>query len=116
MAWSPSGDVLAVAYADGYVRLYDSQDGTRRANFGNLASNLPVDLAFSPDGNRLATATAQTSVVLWQVPTGRNVLDLARNVTIAAAAAFSPDGSMIATADRDGTVKLWSGAVYAAGD
>ena len=109
VAWSPDGSCLAVARGDGFVRLHDGVGGALRAKFGTPAHNLPVDLAFSPTGHRLATATEQTGVTLWEIPSGREVLRLAQSITISAAVAFRPGGELLATADRDGAVRLWPG-------
>jgi tricorn protease-like protein len=109
VAWSPDGSCLAVARGDGFVRLHDGVGGALRAKFGTPAHNLPVDLAFSPNGHRLATATEQTGVTLWEIPSGREVLRLAQSITISAAVAFRPGGELLATADRDGAVRLWPG-------
>jgi WD40 repeat protein len=109
VAWSPDGRFLAVARGDGFVRLHDGRDGALSRVFGTPAHDLPVDVAFSPNGQRLATATEQTGVTLWEIPSGREVLRLSRSTTISAAVAFRPDGQWLATADRDGTVRLWPG-------
>ncbi len=109
VAWSPDGGCLAVARGDGFVRLHDGVDGTLGSVFGTPAHDLPVDLSFSPNGQRLATATEQTGVTLWEIPSGREVLRLSRSTTTSAAVAFRPDGELLATADRDGAVRLWPG-------
>ena len=104
----PGWPTLAVARGDGFVRLHDGTDGSL-ARFGTPAHDLPVDLAFSPNGHRLATATEQTGVTLWEIPSGREVLRLSHSITISAAVAFRPGGELLATADRDGAVRLWPG-------
>lgn len=109
MAWSPDGLSLAVARGDGFVRLHACLDGEPCSIFGTPARDLPIALAFSPNGRRLVTATEQTGVTLWEVPTGREVLRISRNTTISAAVAFRPDGQLLATADREGVVRLWPG-------
>jgi WD40 repeat protein/serine/threonine protein kinase len=109
VAWSPDGRFLAVARGDGFVRLHDGLDGALARVFGTPAHDLPVDLAFSPNGQRLATATEQTGVTLWEIPTGREVLRLCQSTTLSAAVTFRPDGEWLATADRDGAVRLWPG-------
>lgn len=66
------------------------------------------DLALSPDGSILATASFDYSVVVWSAP------DLVEKVTLYGheaavnAAAFSADGTMLATAGDDGAVLLWN--------
>jgi WD40 repeat protein len=60
------------------------------------------EVAFSPDGARLATAAADHKVRLWNFRTGRRV----GRPFDGDAMAFSPNGSTIAAAAGD-TVRLW---------
>jgi WD40 repeat protein len=92
VAFSPCGKFLAVARSDGYVRIHDATDGSRRSGFGFLANDELLRAAFSPDGSRLVTATRHMSVVLWEAPTGRAVLTLCRDATVAGAVAGFPRG------------------------
>jgi WD40 repeat protein len=68
---------------------------------------------FSPDGRRVATATAKGAVRLWDSPTGRPLT--AKLMTPATgsglvALAFSADSELLATGSDDGSVRLWSAA------
>ncbi len=63
-------------------------------------------VAFSPDGARLATASHDRTVRLWQVPAGTELTQM-RNDGPVTAVAFSPDGRRLATASSDRTAKLW---------
>lgn len=112
LAMSPDGQMLAVGYPDGGVRVLDAQTGERL-----LALQLvdPVlDLAFSPDGQWLATA-GSSSIQLFDTASGTLSRLLKRhslhdNLTQAAVrhVAFSPDGQLLATASTDETVIVWS--------
>ena len=63
---------------------------------------------FSPDGQRLATASHDGTVRLWDPDTGQPVGDPLKGHTDAVAdLAVSPDGQRLATAGDDGTVRLW---------
>jgi hypothetical protein len=69
-----------------------------------------TDLAFSPDGRLIASATAgDSSVTVWDTATGEDVLSL-RHTQSVEDVAFSPDGRRIASASGDMTVRLWDAA------
>lgn len=71
-------------------------------------------LAFSPDGTMLASGpgdmvdTTDTSIILWDVATGRELRRFRGHSTGVTALAFSPDGRMLASAQWVyGEVKVW---------
>jgi len=63
-------------------------------------------ISFSPDGKKLATASADHSARLWEVPSGREVARMAHGGAVRAAT-FSPEGRYLATGSDDGTIRLW---------
>ena len=71
-------------------------------------SGSPWDIAFSPDGTRIATAGADGTVRLFDATTGSQLLALKGHQQIVARLAFSPDGSMLASKSLDGTVRVWA--------
>ena len=68
-------------------------------------------MAFSPDGHRLATASDDYTVRLWDTDTRKPVgLPLIGHIGEVGSVAFSPDGPdghRLASAGADGTVRLW---------
>jgi WD40 repeat protein len=66
-------------------------------------------IAFSADGARLASASLDTTALVWDLstPEGRPIT-LAGHKGWVEGVAFSPDGSRVATAATDGTVRLWN--------
>ncbi|MET8161709.1 WD40 repeat domain-containing protein [Sphaerisporangium sp. NPDC005289] len=72
-----------------------------------------VDVAFSPDGTRIATAGDDGTVRLWdagarkQIGAPLNEPDNDESAVALGAVAFSPDGARLATAGDDGAVHLW---------
>jgi dipeptidyl aminopeptidase/acylaminoacyl peptidase len=69
-----------------------------------------TSVAFSPDGKRLASASFDNTVKLWDAATGQEALTLKGHTARVTSVAFSPDGKRIASASDDRTVKLWDAA------
>jgi WD40 repeat protein len=62
-------------------------------------------LAYGPDGARLATASADRTVKVWDGATGRELLALTGHLDRVNDVAFG--GPRLASASRDGTVCVW---------
>ncbi|MCX4633089.1 trypsin-like peptidase domain-containing protein [Streptomyces sp. NBC_01443] len=67
-----------------------------------------LSVAFSPDGKTLATASADKTVRLWNVTTGKTRRTLTGHINAVNSVAFSPDGKTLATASTDKTARLWN--------
>jgi WD40 repeat protein len=71
--------------------------------------NLIVDVAFSPDGARILTASWDKTAKLWETVSGKLIRSFGHQDEVNSAA-FSPDGTRILTASVDRTAKLWDTA------
>ena len=67
-----------------------------------------VSMAFSPDGRRLATASFDRTLKLWDVETGQDVFTLRGHTAGLTCLAFSPDGNQIVTGSFDATARVWN--------
>src|SRR5262245_28727880 len=65
-------------------------------------------VTFRPDGRRLASASFDHTIKIWNVATGGEVRTFAGHDDKVLALAYAPDGSRLASAGQDGTIRLWS--------
>ncbi len=64
-------------------------------------------LAFSSDGRRLISGSADQTARIWNVSTGQTEQVLRGHTGIVGGVTFSPDGSRCATASNDHTAAVW---------
>lgn len=67
-------------------------------------------VAFRPDGERMATASFDHTIKVWDVESGRVVQTFTGHQDKVLALAYSADGRCLASAGLDGTVRLWDAA------
>lgn len=96
---------VATAGYDNQVVLWDHVTRTPLARAWH--DHLANQVAFSPDGHLLVTASSDYSARIWSVPDLRLVAVLADHEDDVEMAVFSPDGSLVATASRDHRVRLF---------
>jgi WD40 repeat protein len=66
----------------------------------------PVD-ALAWGGARLATASRDRTIKVWDAASGRGLVNLAGHADRVTAVAFSPDGSLLVSGAADRTVRVW---------
>jgi WD40 repeat protein len=66
--------------------------------------------AWSPNSKRIATASRDKTVQVWNATSDGNILAYTRHTDSVPAVAWSPDGKRIASASLDRTVQVWDAA------
>ena len=98
--------------------------GRELKHFGNLHADEGVDLgslivlrghtdsitdiAFSPDGTQLATASLDGTIQIWDALDGSQVRTISGHSAGVRSVDFSPDGTLLASGSDDRTAKLWN--------
>jgi WD40 repeat protein/energy-coupling factor transporter ATP-binding protein EcfA2 len=67
-----------------------------------------TDVAFSPDGTKLATTSLDNTVRVWDSQSGQVLLTLEDHSRGVNTVAFSPDSARLATAGDDGFIIVWN--------
>ena len=67
-----------------------------------------TDVAVSPDGERIATASFDDTARLWAADSGKEILVLRGHESALYGTAFSPDGRHLVTTSADKTARVWN--------
>jgi WD40 repeat protein/tRNA A-37 threonylcarbamoyl transferase component Bud32 len=65
-------------------------------------------ITFSPDGKRIATASHDQTIKIWDAEDGRELLTLRGHTHVVNCVTFSPDGNLLASGGIDTTVRVWN--------
>lgn len=105
LRFSPDGEALFSASHDGWVRIWDTQEGTLQPSI--QAGREILGFGIHPLGTRLATISADGPVQLWDFTANELVMELeATGGYDTSDAVFSPDGQYMA-ADLATGIYLW---------
>lgn len=128
VTFSPDGKTLASCSHDWLIRLWDVQSlDVEPSNPASLdaasdSSHLPGTclntlrghahrvwtIAFSPDGQLLASGSDDQTVRLWNVQDGACLTVLQGHTGGVTSVRFSPNGQLLASTGEDASIRLWS--------
>ena len=111
LALSKDGKLIAaaggVSGAAGEVRIWEVISGRETLVLGDHSDTIN-GVAFSPDGTKLATASADKTLKLWDLTKPQKPLATGKEHSDALwGVAWSPDGKYIASCSADRSVKIW---------
>jgi WD40 repeat protein len=109
---------LLVTGSPDAVAMWDVETGQQLWKFGIPQPTCPkcqgyadvLDVAFSTDGEYIATASMNHLTDLWCARTGKHISTLKGHQDEVRCVEFSPDGSMVVTGSKDKTCRLWDAA------
>lgn len=103
VAFNHKGDLLATAGKT--IQIWNVTDGSEVHRFDGIGNSV----AFSPNGDLLAAAI-ENHVLVWQVASGTQLLELQGHTDKIDRVVFTPNGQTLATVSQDQTIKLWRSA------
>jgi WD40 repeat protein/serine/threonine protein kinase len=99
------GRRLASVSGDGDARIWD--DDGHELHTISAHGNFIRGVAIGRDGTRMATASVDGTLKLWDVGTGQEVLTLKGHGGGVSCVAFSIDGNLLISGDMYGKVRIW---------
>lgn len=67
-----------------------------------------VWLAWSPDGNSLASCSVDGSIIVWETSSGKSLGKLSGHHNAAISLAWTPDGNLLASGSYDQRILVWN--------
>ncbi|MBI4214437.1 WD40 repeat domain-containing protein [archaeon] len=125
VTWSPDGYLFAAASSDGVIRIwttrsipYNASNLILNSSFSSLTGHTPGLLikavSWSKDGTRIASASADGTVRIWDVTLSRTYVPRSVLLKIISghrggirAVDWSPDGYFVVSGGDDGLIKIW---------
>ncbi len=105
-AFSPTGKQLATSL-DHEIWLWEVANLKHMITYSGHSAWVQA-VAFSPDGQILASGSNDQTIKLWNVETGQCLKTLRGHTSLVQAVAFSSDGNILASGSNDQTVRLWN--------
>ena len=106
MWFSLNADAQRIAVTtDDRVTVYDTSNGTKLLQLRGHSRKVN-GVAFSPDGDRIASGSDDHTVRIWDANSGQELLSLHGQDAPVVRVAFSPNGLHLASSSQD-LVKVW---------
>ncbi|KST67491.1 WD40 domain-containing protein [Mastigocoleus testarum] len=108
MSWSIDGNTIACGGRrdDWSILLYNLEEKQQQKLEGH--SGEVNSLEWSPDGSLLASASHDTTIIIWEKKTSKIKTVLKGHSSDIYSVTWSPNGQMLASGSYDNTIKIWS--------
>ncbi|MEU6231243.1 tetratricopeptide repeat protein [Streptomyces sp. NPDC047042] len=104
-AVGPDATVIASRAEDG-IRLWDGRARGEQESLAGHGKRITA-CRFDATGEYLASAAADSSLVVWEADGRRRIASLEGHDDVVQDCAFTPDGTQLVSASRDRTVRVW---------
>ncbi len=112
LAFSPDGSLLAAgggeASRTGQITLWNVADRSLAREIPDAHSDTVYGMEFSPDGKRLATASADKFVKVFDVADGKLFRSYEGHTHHVMDVSWKGDGTTLASAGADNAIKVWN--------
>jgi WD40 repeat protein/serine/threonine protein kinase len=117
LAFSPDGQRLVSGGEEGHVKIWNAISGAELATLPQHGRTGPasdarligvVSVAWSPDGTRLATASADAPIHVWDPESRELMATLRAHHGGTLAVAWHPDSRRLASGGQDGVASIWN--------
>jgi WD40 repeat protein len=106
LAFSPSGELVAVAGRDGAAQVFDATAGTLRSQLNARHSKI-LSIEFDQSSKLVLAAGADGAVVVMDAALGMPVTVLEGPANLVRVAHFDPSSRRVVGASWDGTARVW---------
>jgi len=107
LAFSPLGQWIALGHQDGSVKLFDPATSKARPLLGKGHFQAVTALAFSPDGQLLASVSFDQRLIIWDMARKQVKSESTLTKGFGTSLVFLPDGQSLAIGNHAPFVTLW---------
>ncbi len=111
--FSPDGKLIVWGCGD-ELYLSDVATGELKLKMGSVHAHWPTNgaMAFSPDGSLIASGGDDSTILVHETATGKEVAKLTGHMSAITSLGFSADGLRLASGSADTTILIWDASTW----